>query len=186
MIELTTRDAMSNAAPLFARLTPLHLSVAAVLAGTIEGGIWVDRPRDPRVGLAFTPEGSYLAGDPQAKYTFAALRELIPTPAYLIVEPAGWVAVLDQVWNNRFARPHARRTYRLHTLHRVDWRDRLPNGYSAVAIDRNFLARTDLRGLEDITSRCDAWPSHGAFVEQNFGVCILQDGAIISLSLIHI
>jgi RimJ/RimL family protein N-acetyltransferase len=62
----------------------------------------------------------------------------------------------------------------------VDWRDRLPAGYSTVPVDRDFLAQTDMHGYAEIAERADAWPSQAAFIAQNFGVGIVCDGAIVS------
>jgi hypothetical protein len=52
-------------AALVAGLTA-HLSITAVMEGSVAGRIWVDEARDPRATFILTREGQYLAGDPAA------------------------------------------------------------------------------------------------------------------------
>lgn len=183
MIELRTAEQKQAVAPFLAPLTTHHLSVAAVLAGTVAGKVWVDTPEQPRVGYAETPEGYYLTGDPHASDLYAALHALIPPYAYLIVEPAAWDAVLDQVWSNPFARPHGRRTYRLHSLRLTGWRTHLPAGYSVVPLDAALAERTELQGHAHLMDHAENWPSRDAFLALNCGVCAIRDDAIVSYAL---
>ena len=62
MVKLTPEQ-LTAAEALFAPLTGLHLSIAAVLAGAARGEVWVDDGARPRVGYAMTTEGHYLVGD---------------------------------------------------------------------------------------------------------------------------
>jgi hypothetical protein len=39
-----------------------HLSIQAVIDGTVAGRIWVDNGLDSRATFMLTPEGQYLAG----------------------------------------------------------------------------------------------------------------------------
>lgn len=180
MIELTLPAQNEIARPLFAASAARHLSVAAVLAGASAGAIWVDDPVRPRVGLAETPEGHYLAGDPDARQSYPALKALLPAHAYLIPTPARWAGVLDQVWSNPFVRPHARSTFQWRASPLPDWRAQTPAAYAVALLDDALLQRTELAHLDLITARGGAWPSRADFVARGFGACVLHGGAIVS------
>ncbi len=172
---------------LFAGLAEIHFSVGAVLAGTARGEIWVDDLAHPRVGLAATSEGHYLAGDPLHRPSYAGLKQVLPHRAYLIFEPDGWEAVLDQVWDNPFARKHLRQNYRF-TPHDPargssqdrDWLARLPPGYQLAAVDRDLLGRTELEQHAEVVERVEEWLSVDFFIERGFGWVILHGNTIAS------
>jgi hypothetical protein len=89
------------------------------------GEVWVDDLNQPQVGYASSPESQYLAGDAGCTAAYAGLRQVIPSDAYVITSP-GWDAVLEQVWQNRFARRHARCHLLLAEPKFPQWRDHLP------------------------------------------------------------
>lgn len=77
-----------------------HVAIAAVLDGTIDGEVWVDRPVEPRVALLANGDAYYLAGLPdEAGDSFADLKELIPDWAYFFVEDR-WSDRLGDIWSN--------------------------------------------------------------------------------------
>ena len=41
-----------------------HLSIQAVIEGTVAGRVWVDDALAPQAAFIITPEGQYLAGEP--------------------------------------------------------------------------------------------------------------------------
>ena len=179
MVKLTPEQ-LTAAEALFAPLTGLHLSIAAVLAGAARGEVWVDDSARPRVGYAMTTEGHYLVGDAADASVYAALRALIPHQAYLVVEPEAWVAVLDEIWDNSFARRHERKSYRLASARMPGWRAQIPDGYVPERVDAAFLARTDLRHHDEIAERAAEWPSVDDFLARGFGFCIVHGDTIAS------
>jgi len=150
-----------------------------VLAGAARGEVWVDDPDHPRVGLAFTSEGHYLAGDPQRRDGYTGLRQTLPHNAYLICDP-GWESVLDRVWDNPFARKHPRQVYRYKGQRIPDWQARVPPGYELAAVDRDLLRRTDLEQHDEIAGRVEEWPSLDYFLRRGFGWVVLHGSTIAS------
>jgi RimJ/RimL family protein N-acetyltransferase len=169
-----------SAGGLFAGLAETHFSVGAVLAGTAHGEIWVDDVAIPRVGLAATSEGHYLAGDAQYRPAYAGLKEILPHNAYLNFEPVGWENVLGDVWNNTFARKHLRQNYRFAQQRITDWQARVPPGYQLAAVDYDLLGRTDLEQHDEIAGRVEEWLSPDFFMKHGFGWVILHGSSIAS------
>lgn len=64
MLQLEPK-AYSAAHSLLNDLSRVHVTVPAVLDGSIDGDIWVDRPVEPRVALLANGDAYYLAGSPE-------------------------------------------------------------------------------------------------------------------------
>lgn len=56
-----------------------HLSIQAVIDGTVVGRIWVDSVLAPQAAFILTPEGQYLAGQPANPAFQQALADLLLT-----------------------------------------------------------------------------------------------------------
>ncbi len=56
-----------------------HLSIQAVIEGTVAGRIWVDDALDPQATFILTPEGQYLAGASDNPSFQQALTDLLLT-----------------------------------------------------------------------------------------------------------
>jgi len=166
--------------PEFSGLSTYNLSVAAVLAGSAPGQVWADDPDDPRVALIRSPEGYYLAGDAQHTDGYAALKETLPHDAYLILDPPAWAGVLDQVWINRAARRHPRLHLLLETYRLPHWRDLVPDGYQLLPVDRDLLARTELKNHAHVAEWVDGWHSIDDFMQNGFGYCLIQGESVAS------
>jgi RimJ/RimL family protein N-acetyltransferase len=182
MVELAPEQ-YALAAPIFARLTDFNISLAAVLAGTAEGKVWVDDLIHPRQGFASTSEGNYLVGDPFYTSGYAGLRAVIPPDVYLITDTDDWDGVLSQVWSNRFPRRHIRCHLVLDQLRFADWREHIPEGMQVVRIDQDFLERSDLKNHSKIMSWMADWRSPADFLEHGFAHYILAGNTIASWSL---
>ncbi len=167
-------------AALFHDVADVHLSIAAVGHGTAPGEIYVDSLDDPSVGFVRTPEGEYVVGDVACEGAYPALQALIPEEAYLTYHPANWESVLPRIWTNPVARRHPRLHLRWQRPAPVIKRPPLPKGFDVVAIDEEFLARTDLRNHEEITARVKSWLSVDFFLQTGFGFCVINDDAIVS------
>lgn len=165
---------------LAADLSICNLSVAAVLAGTAPGRIWVDDPDHPRAVLIRSPEGHYLAGNAEHAGYYAAIKDALPHDAYLILDPPAWADVLDQIWVNRVARRHSRLHFVLRSFHLPHWRDLLPSGYQMATLDRDLLARTTRKNHGLVAEWVAGWHSTGDFLRNGFGYCVICGDTIAS------
>jgi len=161
-------------------ITDTHLAVTTVWRGTAPGEIWVDALENPSVTLFRTPEGEYLIGDPNNEATYSSLKESIPQDTYLHIHPAGWGNVIHQVWTNPVVRHHPRLHLRWQGSTVPNWRTLLPAGYEMAAVDGDFLNRTDLVNLDNITHCMGNWPSTAYFLQHGFGFCVLHGDTIAS------
>src|SRR5678815_5638655 len=103
----------------FARVRPLvaelayHLSILAVIEGTVRGNIWVDDVAAPQSTFIRTPEGTYLAGEPAIPSFNRALAAMLLTRTRVSLKyhPAAWEETFPALLAGKFARPYARRYY---------------------------------------------------------------------------
>ncbi len=176
---LLEQAAYSAAQSLLKDFSSTHVAIAAVLDGTIDGEVWVDRPVGPRVALLANGDAYYLAGLPdEVVDTFANLKELIPDWAYFFVEDR-WSDRLGDIWSNRFARPHPRVRMGLPGASYGLAATVLPDGFRLVPIDQRLL---DLEpgNIETVTDLMEGWASPKLFLENAIGFCVLHDGSIVS------
>lgn len=156
-----------------------HLSIQAVIDGTVAGRIWVDDVVAPAVAFVLTPEGQYLAGAPtNAAFNQALADLLLPRPgAGVVYDPDTWEAAFAAVLACKFARPYPRRYYTFRHVLLPDWRERVPPGYEMAQVDAQFLARQDLVNLDDVRERTVAWAD---FARDGFGFCLVHGDVIVS------
>ncbi|OCP10124.1 MULTISPECIES: GNAT family N-acetyltransferase [unclassified Ensifer] len=178
MLQLEPK-AYSTAHSLLNDLSRVHVTVPAVLDGSIDGDIWIDRPVEPRVALLANGGAYYLAGSPeQASGSVAALKRLIPAWAYLFVEDR-WSGRLDDIWSNSFALPHPCIRLGLSGAHRTGVAAALPDGFHLARIDQ-VLLDLDPGNLDTVTDLMDGWHSSELFLKKAVGFCVLHDGCIVS------
>ncbi|OWZ90171.1 hypothetical protein B9J07_29030 [Sinorhizobium sp. LM21] len=176
---LLEQAAYSAAQALLNDFSSTHVAIAAVLDGTIDGEVWVDRPVEPRVALLANGDAYYLAGLPdEVVDSFANLKELIPDWAYFFVEDR-WSDRLGDIWSNRFARPHPRVKMGLPGASLGLAATVLPDGFRLVPIDQRLL---DLEpgNIETVTDLMEGWASPELFLENAIGFCVLYDGSVVS------
>src|SRR5689334_2762571 len=121
----------------YARVHPLvaglasHLSIQAVIDGTVAGRIWVDSVLAPQATFVLTPEGQYLAGTPTNPGFNQALADLLlPLPGvHLTYHPDTWEPTFAALLTCKFARKYPRRYYTFRRFLLPDWRDLVPLGY---------------------------------------------------------
>ncbi len=171
----------SLVSPLIAGLEN-HLSVQAVIEGTVEGQIWVDNPSAPRSVWFETPEGQYLAGAATNLTFLPDLAEhLLPWPfAHITCSSADWEAVVAALLAGKFVRPHSRQYFVFHRLLLPDWQKRIPPGHEVALVDAQFLARQDLNNIAEVQERISEWRN---FVRDGFGYCIVRGHQIVSTCL---
>ena len=74
-----------------------HLSVQAMIDGTVAGRIWVDNVVTPQAAFVLTPEGQYLVGAPANAAFNQALADL------LAPRPGANVTYDSDAWGSTFA-----------------------------------------------------------------------------------
>jgi RimJ/RimL family protein N-acetyltransferase len=156
-----------------------HLSIAAVLEGSVAGQIWVDDARAPQATFIQTPEGQYLAGNPDTPAFQQALAErLLTMPTVNVTySPDSWESTFPALLAGKFARPYARRYYTLRRFLLPDWRTQVPPEYDMVRVDQAFLARQDLVQLDNVREWTSPWTD---FARDGFGFCLLHGATIVS------
>jgi GNAT superfamily N-acetyltransferase len=175
--------------PLFRPLA-YHLASAAVLDGTSSGRIFVDDPGQPRTAFMLSPEGCYLAGDPEDHAFNVALNRAIIGERVLgdevnvlcvVVHPEGWH--LETVLEPYPPVPMNRRHYVCRTLG-YDWRDHVPPRYTVHRIDRSLLDRRELIVPDHVTGwMANNWGSIDRFLRDGFGFAAVGRGELVSWSL---
>ncbi|HEV7310565.1 GNAT family N-acetyltransferase [Ensifer sp.] len=178
MFELEQR-AYPAAHRLLNDLSSTHAAIAAVLDGTIDGQVWVDRISDPRVALVANGDAYFLAGSPdQAARSFPELKRLMPEWAYVFIEDR-WQDYLGEIWSNPFALPHPRIRLGLLGGPGGGMAVVLPDGFTLAPIDQALL---DLGpgNLDTVADLMERWRSSGLFLEKAIGFCVLHDGCIVS------
>lgn len=171
------------AQPLFAELSQHHLALAAVLAGTAPGEVYVNSLTHPQVGFAKTYEGHFLAGNPDHRHDYRELKKIIPNHAYLVLQPAEWEHHLSRVWENRAARRHTRQHLRLQTLRLAHYQALIPPEFELVRVDQALLNRPTLTNHATLTDWVASWHSVDYFLQHGFGFCLLQGEHLASWCL---
>ena len=181
----------------YGRVRPLclplayHLCCAAVLDGHNPGTVLVDDPSDPQSAFIFSPEGSYLAGEPhneafnralnRAFYDRATLGEV--HALFFVVHPASWEGQLPAMLGGRVPLRMERRHYVCREA-QYDWGAHVPNGYSVQRIDRALLERAELQVPDHMRGWMEGnWGSTADFLNKGFGVVTLHNDRVVSWSL---
>lgn len=192
MIHELTPSAFSEARPLFAGLEPFQVSVGAVLDGECEGRLFVDDATRPRSALLTSPEGCFLAGEPDNTAFNAALRRFVWDALFA---QDGWemlfVTVDSAHWRDRLSEMAApRELLRVERRHftcdasPIDWRARVPRGFVVRQVDDQLLDATDLEIPDHLHGWiANNWGTRERFRARGFGFATVGDGAVASWSL---
>jgi RimJ/RimL family protein N-acetyltransferase len=177
--------------PLFRPLR-WHLTSAAVLDGNSPGRVFVDDPVSPASAFMFSPEGCYLAGDPNDEAFNSALNQIIVRQRGLGEHvQVLFLAVLTDGWQERLATilaPHLPvEVSRCHYVCRTvqhPWRSRLPESCAVHRIDRSLLDSPRLMVPDHVVSwMANNWATVDDFVERGFGFVTACRDEIVSWSL---
>jgi len=178
--------------PLFKPLD-FNLTVIAVIEGTSPGRIYVDDIANPRTAFMCSAEGYYLSGYENNEAFNAALNRLIvekisagdtvrqnEEELSLCTHPDTWEAKLDTLLG-RSPIKAVRRHYLCTKLGVVDWKDRVPDGFSSRPIDRKLLMTPGLGIPRHITNWMKTnWGSIDHFLHKGFGFCMLHGKEVVS------
>jgi GNAT superfamily N-acetyltransferase len=186
VVELDT-PAYQDVLPLFADLT-YHLSISAVLRGTMPGRVLADDDQLPGTVLVSSPEGNYLAsagpiGDAERSAGRALVQHLAgdETDIGLFATP-NWEqhaeSLVPGVHYARFPRRH----YALSALAGA-WYEHIPSSLVLHPLNAAILARPDLQGHHIQRWATGNWGSTEAFLTRGFGFALFDGSEPVSWCL---
>lgn len=187
MINELPRPAYEGVRPLFAGLD-YHLSIAAVIDGTMPGRILADDAGQPRAALISSPEGSYLASggppdDAAIAFGRAAVERMLAEwgEIWLFVPPA-WEPRAGDLFAGR---PYGRAPRRHYALRAPggDRRRPTPAGLALARLDAAIFARPDLRDHHIQRWAAGNWGSVESFLARGFGFVLLDGEQVASWCL---
>lgn len=185
-VELARHD-YPRVEPLFRDLA-YHLSIAAVIAGTMPGRIFADRAEEPRIALVSSPEGNYLASLERpnpvelaiGRALVAQLRAYGPTVELFAAPP--WEEQAGALFPGRRHELAPRRRYALAALNRP-WHQQVPAGLALAPIDAEILARPALEEHHIRRWARGNWGSAEAFLANGFGSALFDGELPVSWCL---
>jgi RimJ/RimL family protein N-acetyltransferase len=174
----------------------IHLAVQALLAGDSEGEIYLDDKENPRTVFAWTMRRYFLAGRHDNQIFNQSLRRYFDEQVFpaglgnsddgftLFYSPPGWESrIAEQLLPGRYPLIDQHDYFRCQEVVQ-DWREIIPGGYQLVKVDEQLLENKHLENhdalVEEIYSECQ---SVVHFLEDRFGVCLLQGDRIITWCL---
>ncbi|MEA3375408.1 MAG: GNAT family N-acetyltransferase [Chloroflexota bacterium] len=191
MIHELQPAAFERVRPLFESLR-FHLASAAVVDGNSPGLVLVDEPARARSAFMLSPEGSYLAGDPDNDDFNRALNEAVVTRRalgkdvgvlFFVVHPEGWRDRLPDIVAPHTPAAEQRRHYVCRTV-RYDWRSHLREGYTVRRIDRSLLDNPEIVVPDHVTGwMVNNWGSIDRFLEGGFAFAAMTGDELVSWSL---
>jgi len=171
------------------------LSIHALIDGYNPGRLFVDDVDQPRTALALTVEGYLLAGEDGNPATNEALRRLFEEQIFtgkvfvgvdscmvLAIDPDTWEARLPELIPTHPADKLPRYLYLCKEV-KLDWRSRVPEGYSVRRIDRALVEDPDLaftNAVEEWTPLGQGWGSLDNFLENGVGFCVVHGDEIVA------
>jgi RimJ/RimL family protein N-acetyltransferase len=176
--------AYPRVAPLFAELGH-HLSIAAVLTGTMPGRVFADAGSTPQTVLVSSPEGNYLAsaGPPKTDLGRALVGKLrVYGPTIELFATAPWERQAEHVVPGTPYHRVPRRRYTLSALPRA-WHREVPAPLTLRRIDGEMLARPELHGHHIRRWASGNWGSEAAFLARGFGFALFHDAEPVSWCL---
>ena len=180
MIVELAAQAYEGVLPLFAELG-YHLSITAVLRGSMPGRVLVDSERFPSTVLVSSPEGNYLASaEPIGPAERSAGRALVEQlagdePSIELYATPAWEQHADSLVPGVHCAWLPRRHYALSALAGA-WHQHIPSSLTLHRIGADILARPDLQSHHIQRWASGNWGSAEAFLTHGFGFALL-DGA---------
>ena len=169
-----------------------HLTSAAVLDGNNPGRVFVDDPANPQTAFMFSPEGCYLAGNPDNNAFNRALNHAIyagevpgekVNALFFVCHPESWEARLAALLDPRPPVVMRRRHYVCRQV-KYDWRANLPDGFAVHRISEALLNQAGLKIPNHVHSWMENnWGSTAGFLERGFGFATIHDDDVVSWSL---
>jgi GNAT superfamily N-acetyltransferase len=190
MIDELDQQDYEKVRPLF-RALEFHLTSAAVLDGQNPGRVFVDDLARPQSAFMFSPEGCYLAGNPDQVFN-RALNDVLhgsvlgePVEALgFICSSASWVEQLAVVLDPHQPIKILRRHYVCREL-KYDWRANVPDGFAVHRIDEALLSRPGLRIPDHIKGWMENnWGSTADFMQRGLGFVTTHTDAVGTVQVV--
>ncbi len=168
-----------------------NLVVDSVIDGNTPGLVFADRLDEPAAGLIWDRQDAILlAGKFVDEMGTIIEEQIIPDarrrwiPEQSIFYPDGsWAAPLMERFSGYRAEHTGRRFYRFERL-RVNWRERLPEGYGIRRIDPYLLESETLLNAGEMAGWVRSfWATDEDFARTGFGYCDPSEDAIASWCL---
>ncbi|MCU0495245.1 MAG: GNAT family N-acetyltransferase [Chloroflexaceae bacterium] len=175
--------------PLFAALDQ-HLSLHAVLDGTMPGAVYADDAAAPTAALVWSPEGAYLAAASPSAAVASAFQPVVQEimeysggDTALFAEPAAWKSYLATLFQPHEPQSVQRRAYTLRQLAGA-WHQHVPPGTTLQPLDASFFQQTHLVHY-DYAARwaSNNWGSIEQFVAHGLGFALVRDDLMLSWCL---
>lgn len=174
----------------------IHLAVEALLRGDSSGKVYVDDLRNPKSVFAHTMARYFLSGRTDNKGFNVAVNQNFERCIYpaadlqdlegfsLFFQPNAWRGVIaETILINKFPLSELR-CYFEFSESLVDWRSLLPGSYKLFPVDEYLLGKRHLRNLDLLLEEMKSErPTSQAFLERNFGYCLVYDGSLVSWCL---
>jgi hypothetical protein len=172
--------------PICAEMANTHLHISAILNGDCPGKVYVDDITHPRAVYLVSGDGHYLAGSPDNQTFNKALNAALPGDHYfvLFLDPERWSKALPIVLKDTYAVEAERCHFTLRHHRLADWQSRIPAGFSMEGIDRELLAKGLAHSDQVMEWIIDEWRTLDAFLERGVGSCLVDEGQIVSWSLV--
>jgi len=182
--------------PLFNQLD-CNLIISAVIERTSPGRIYVDDVVTPETAFLCSVEGYYLAGPVDNGSFNKALNRLIfekffagdtvrknETDISIGFHPDSWKDKMEVIFRGRTPLKALRRHYLCRELKAVDWKSRVPEGFSVQRADQKLLETHGLVIPDHVTNWMKTnWGSISDFLKGGFGFCMLHGKKVASWSI---
>ncbi|MBX8811165.1 GNAT family N-acetyltransferase [Ochrobactrum sp. MR34] len=173
------QKAYPAAQAILAELSSIHVTIASVLDGSIDGEVWADSQAAPEIVIVINGDGYFLAGNPDiSQQTADEIRDIIPDWAYLFAEEC-WFPHFTKIWGNQFVVPHPRIRMGYVAGNALP-EPYLPSAeFEIVPINQELFSRNP-ENIELLEEKAEGWVSADAFFENAVGFCALHQGAMVS------
>jgi len=182
--------------PLFNQLD-YNLIINAVIERTSPGRIYVDDVVTPETAFLCSVEGYYLSGYVDNDSFNETLNRLIfkkffagdtvrkdETDISIGFHPDSWENEMEVIFRPRTPLKALRRHYLCRELKAVDWKSRVPEGFSVHRVDKKLLETPGLVIPNHVTDWMKTnWGSTRDFLQKGLGFCMLHDKKVVSWSI---
>ncbi|MFN2114089.1 MAG: GNAT family N-acetyltransferase [Anaerolineae bacterium] len=190
------------ARPIFALMSGLELTEAAVLDGEGPGRLFVDEAERPRSAFMTSPEGAFLVGAADNERFVRGFKQLVRDELfgrlewralYVTCASDRWEELLGEVVEPATPELIPRRHY-VCRAPALDWRATVPDGYAVVPLDRRLLQSRAVVVPDHVKWWIGSnWGNRERFLERGFGFATVRgepaggatsgEGSIVSWSL---
>ncbi|WP_420631182.1 GNAT family N-acetyltransferase [Candidatus Leptofilum sp.] len=194
MIRQLEPENFHKAATVLAGLAAWNVYVTAVLQQTSPGRIYVDSVAQPSSVFAISIDCAYLAGNPHNDAFNAGVTQVLETtllagnrvnPAdpelCICVDTPAWEPALADILSHwRWPPIWGANNHYIFAKPRLNWRDKLPAGYTIAQLDAKLLEAQGSQLPQTIADSIRiGWQSQQTFLQNGFGFVALHKGELV-------